>query len=375
MSSAAPIFVVGRYPPPIDGQSLATERLADLLASEYEVREINTQPPQGGALEVERHRLRRTAHFLMQRPRLGRALADAPGATVFWPAVSPDQLGHLRDLLVTMPSFRIDQRVYAVVHRGNFHQLFERASTRFTARRLVKQLKGFVFNSEHLSQRCSEWIPRRKRFAIPNTISDEIIFEDAEVTEKQRQRSNRQRISVLFLSHMIRSKGYLDALEAVVLMQKEGVPVDAHFVGGWQDEKDRAEFFDRARAGGVQDAVVHHGAIKDRIRIKELYRAADLFLLPTYYRNEAQPLVIIEALNAGTPVIATAHASIPEMIRDGRDGLIVPPKDPASIAQAALRLNDADEWRRFSIEARRRYADVFSPAIALKNWQELIRHT
>ena len=57
-----------------------------------------------------------------------------------------------------------------------------------------------------------------------------------------------------------------------------------------------------------------HGGVSERSIIKEFLNRADAFVLPTYYPIEAQPISIIEALNSGTPVIATNHASIPEMI-------------------------------------------------------------
>lgn len=366
------IYVLGRFPPPIDGQTLATERLADLMETELDVERIDIQPPQTSAVESRRQLIKRTSHFLKLRPRIKTRLAEAPDATVLWPAISPDVPGHFRDVTITVPAFQPDQHVYAVVHRGNFHRMFERPLTAVTAKRLVERISGFVFNTNHLSDRCAQWIPASKRIIIPNTVDDDLIFSDGEVSEKQEERTRRDRFSVLFISHMLPSKGYLDVLDGLILMQQKGVEVEGHFVGGWQHPQDREAFFERAREGGVQNDLTHHGAVAEREKIKELYRRADALLLPTYYPNEAQPHVLIEALNAGTPVVTTRHAGIPEMIRDGHEGLLVPAREPAALAKAVERLAQPDVWRELSRQARKTYVETYSPEDVRRRWRMLI---
>lgn len=366
------IYVLGRFPPPIDGQTLATERLADLMETELDVERIDLQPPQTSAVESRRQLIKRTSHFLKLRPKIKSRLAEAPDATVLWPAISPDVAGHFRDVTITVPAFQPEQHVYAVIHRGNFHRMFERQLTAVTAGKLVERMSGFVFNTNHLSDRCAQWIPESKRIIIPNTIDDDLIFSDEEVAAKQEERTSRARFAVLFISHMLPSKGYLDVLEGLILMKRKGLDVEGHFVGGWQHAHDRKAFFERAREGGVEDSLTHHGSITERERIKEIYRHADSLLLPTYYANEAQPHVLIEALNAGTPVVTTRHAGIPEMIRDGQEGLLVPARDPVALAGAVERLAKRDVWQDFSRQARKTYVETYSPEDVRRRWRTLI---
>jgi starch synthase len=67
-----------------------------------------------------------------------------------------------------------------------------------------------------------------------------------------------------------------------------------------------------------------------------LYREADLFVLPT--RNEAYGHVFIEAMAAGLPVVATDINAIPEIVRHEREGLLIPPENPAALREALERL-------------------------------------
>jgi glycosyltransferase involved in cell wall biosynthesis len=103
-----------------------------------------------------------------------------------------------------------------------------------------------------------------------------------------------------------------------------------------------------------------------------MYLEHDVFLLPTYYPSEAQPLTIIEALNAGCPVVATAHASIPNMVRDGVEGSLVPPRAPEAIADAVEVMRETGTWRSRSRAARARYVDRFSPQAVRRQWLDCL---
>jgi len=366
------IIVLGRFPPPIDGQTLATERLATLLERDLRVCRIDTETAQSDGTASASRFLYRAAHFVRLRSFLRARLREVPSGDVLWPAISPDIPGHFRDLFVTLRAVDRSRRIYAVVHRGNFHQLFESRATRATAQRFVRRIHRFVFLTDHLSERCADWIPHHKRIVIPNTLDDELIFSDSEVLEKQAMRRRRERLSLLFVGHMLASKGYLDVLEAVEEIHRSGASVEMHFVGRWSNAADREQFEGSVHARGLENVIVHHGSLAERAAIKSLYRSADAVLLPTYYRNEAQPLVLLEALGSGTPVVTTRHAGIPEMIRDRKEGLLVPARDPKGIVRAVNELVDLDFWQQLSTAARQRFLNQYAPDEVRRKWRALV---
>ena len=65
---------------------------------------------------------------------------------------------------------------------------------------------------------------------------------------------------------------------------------------------------------------------------------ADIFIFPTYYRNEGHPWVIVEALAAGLPIISTDKGAIIESVIDGYNGYIVKPKSPNQITEKIIKL-------------------------------------
>lgn len=85
----------------------------------------------------------------------------------------------------------------------------------------------------------------------------------------------------------------------------------------------------------------------------ELYRAADVFVLPSHVEGMSNSL--LEAMACGLPVVATSVGAAPEMVRDGVDGLLVPPGDPGALAGALSHLL-ADRATRDAFGARAREA-------------------
>jgi glycosyltransferase involved in cell wall biosynthesis len=95
----------------------------------------------------------------------------------------------------------------------------------------------------------------------------------------------------------------------------------------------REELEAQAAALGIAERVVFIGRRDD---IPAVTAALDVAVLPSY--REAQGLTILEAMALSRPVIASAVGGIPEMIEDGRTGLLVPPHDPGALAAAIVRL-------------------------------------
>ena len=367
-----PVYVVGRFPPPIDGQSLATERLAALLESDCDVHRFNTMPRQEslfllGAVQTAAT----TRHYLRQRPLLRQALGNASSAPVLWCSISPSVPGHFRDVVATAPALA-GRAVCAVVHRGNFHEVFARGLTRISARRLARSIDLFVFLGRSLAAKAANWIPERKIRVVPNTIDADSECTLEEVEKKQLARIGRTATKLLFLSNMVASKGYFDVLKAMGLLCARGHAVRATFAGRWNTEQDRKSFNDRVDILGLKDAVTHVGPITQRHAVKALHLEADVLLLPTYYENEAQPLAVIEALAAATPVVVTRHGSLPEMVRDGKEATFVRRRCAEDIASAVERLLPPDDWLAASQCARERYLAAYSPDSVRAKWRAIV---
>lgn len=99
-----------------------------------------------------------------------------------------------------------------------------------------------------------------------------------------------------------------------------------------------------------------YGSAKER-----LFRESDIFVFPTFYEQEAFPLVNIEAMRAGLPVVSSNEGSIPEMVIDGLNGYIVEPKNVEQLADRVLKLiEDPDLRNKMGQSGRRIYENSFT---------------
>lgn len=368
------VIIVGFFPPPITGQKLATQQLVNLLSDEYNVHTVNLNNAEHELVIRSTQRLLgKIRDYRQAGKRLKTALAEFPGATVLWTSVSPQPLGHIRDYLTVRPAFLSTQLIFGVVHWGKFHTLFKSPLTCLTAKPLLGNLSGLVFLNEDRASQCDRWVPPAKRFIVPNSLDEACTCSSAEIEQKYLNRSSRtgQKIELLFLSHMIREKGYLDVLEATRLLRDEGVPVHATFVGQWLSGADQESFDQYVQRYSLNETITHLGVVSDRAQVKSLHLNADVFLLPSYLK-EGQPLTIIEAFNAATPVVTTRLGGMVEMISEKKNGCFVAPQDPQGIADSVKELSDPGTWADYSSEARKAYLLSYSPESVKALWSTII---
>lgn len=149
----------------------------------------------------------------------------------------------------------------------------------------------------------------------------------------------------------------LEALPAIV----EAVPNAWLLLVGEGSQTDAL----RAQAGSLPPAARERVVIAGfQTDVEAVTQALDVAVLPSL--REAQGLALLEAMAARRPVVASAVGGIPETIRDGVDGLLVPSADPDALATAVVRLaRDAQLRERLAASGRRRVEDRFSVTVSV----------
>jgi colanic acid/amylovoran biosynthesis glycosyltransferase len=161
-------------------------------------------------------------------------------------------------------------------------------------------------------------------------------------------------LRILNVSRLTSAKGNAVLLEAVANLRDREVPVHAVVAG----DGVRREALERlATELGIADRVSFLGAVgQDRV-LDELARA-DVFCLPSF--AEGVPVVLMEAMAMEKPVVASAVMGVPELVENGRSGLLVPPGRAEGVADAlALLAADPDRRAALGREGRRRVIAEF----------------
>ena len=142
-------------------------------------------------------------------------------------------------------------------------------------------------------------------------------------------------LRLVYLGRLVAVKGLFESIEAVALLRDAGIPVRLEIAGNGPDE---AALRARADALGLHDEVVFRGAVFGADK-ERLWLQADVLVFPTYHR-EGLPYALLEAMAAGVVPVTCPVGAIPDVIEDRRDGLLVPPRDPAAVAAAIRWLAD-----------------------------------
>jgi glycosyltransferase involved in cell wall biosynthesis len=230
-------------------------------------------------------------------------------------------------------------------------------------RSFSRRLQSFVVVSHAVGESLRRiGIPEQKIRMIHNGLSDPARDLEAPPESKSGVR--------LGIAGQVGAwKGHEDLLDAFrhIAVQRPGV--ELHIFG--QGAKDYEQQLRRQAAEfGITSQVKWHGFVKDRVAI---FNNIDICVVPS--RSEDPfPTVAIEAAGFGLPVVATRRGGLPEIVVDGVTGILVPPKDPPSLAKAIERLlADPGLCRDMGTKARERMLVRFSTGRFITEFSSLLQ--
>lgn len=343
------IMLVGVLPPPIHGQSMATKALfaADLNPLEKVIVEIHSSQT---IASVGKFSL---AKALGLFPLIGRTwcvwLLHRP-RVLYYTAGSGAWIPFFRDLIFLALCRPLFSKVLIHYHAGNLVEFlgrswFHAALGRYTYGRGAWTIR--------LGRSCPAPIyPGNRVFDVPNGIDV-----PADLPSRPPSKSFR----ILFLGNLFEEKGVLDLIDAVHAFASIYVePITLSLIGGWPDSSTRLRI--EQRIASFPPHVTCGPPAPAFGEAKWLALAShDVLVFPSYYRAENLPLVIIEAMAAGLPVIASDWRGIPTLIEDRVTGLLVPPHDlprlMAELQSLALNLSLRESLGK---NARKVYNDRFT---------------
>jgi glycosyltransferase involved in cell wall biosynthesis len=175
-------------------------------------------------------------------------------------------------------------------------------------------------------------------------------------------------------------KGFAELIRACGVLRDRGLAFVCRIIG---DGPERATLTELARELGLSEVVQLPGALPHDA-VKDEYHRATLFALPCIESADGDvdgiPNVLTEAMACGLPVVSTDLPAIRELIRDGRDGLLVAPRDVTALAGAlATLLDDAEMRRDLGRRGRTTVTQMFDSSVAARRfaeelWPQFVAH-
>lgn len=144
-----------------------------------------------------------------------------------------------------------------------------------------------------------------------------------------KEKDSRQ-IKLLFLSHLIESKGIFILLSAVKDILINYKNVQLYLVGSGLNYQNEEKIRNFIRQYGLTEKIILTGPKYSKEK-DEIFYNADIFVYPTL--NDAFPLVVLEAMRAGLPVISSNEGALPEIVNNGETGFVVPKNSDTALAE------------------------------------------
>lgn len=263
-----------------------------------------------------------------------------PHATSAW--IARQMLAHQRDLPVVTTLHGTD--ITLVGLHPSFHSL-----TRFS----ILESQGITAVSNYLRDETVRdfGVPKERIEVIPNFIDPELYHPGKEPCHRATLAPDGEKI-LMHVSNFRPVKRVVDVVEIFYRIQRK-VSCRLVFVG---DGPDRPRAAERVEELGLSDRVIFLGK---HASVDELVACCDLFLLPS--QNESFGLAALEAMASGSPVIACRNGGLPEVIPEGKAGLLFATGDVDGMAEAAVGLlQDEARLRSFRLAARAHAVENFS---------------
>jgi glycosyltransferase involved in cell wall biosynthesis len=219
-----------------------------------------------------------------------------------------------------------------------------------------------ILLSKYLYSDIKKYMLEERVFYCPNGTPDiQHIERDIEIKKTE----------FLFLSNLIESKGVFILLDACKFLKEEGLPFHCNFIGSEGDitYKRLLQKIDMLELTNFVSCIGgKYGRDKD-----EYFKNAHIFVFPTYYHNECFPLVLLEAMQCGLPVISTYEGGIPDIVVDRETGFLVPPKNAFVLAgKLEILINNPIMCKNMGDAGRLRYEQNFRLDIFEMNLKNIL---
>jgi len=352
------IVMIGAVPPPYTGHSISFLKLYEALSADVEdVVYINTAPKNKHV--TGKVTWSRIGENLLVLKQLWISLRKTKPNTIYVTKGSTT-VGFIRDLLTLFISKLLSQESKFVIHLkgGNYDSFYDKQNS------FLQLLIRFFLNKSDTIIVLGDSLVKMYDFC-PKVKNKIIVVENALTTpieENSRIYFNpsTKKVELLFLSNLIYTKGYMDLLKAAeILIDKKVFNFHLTFAGAFIASPDdpfgynitafEEEFLKKIKSNKLKEYMTYRGVVVGEEK-EVLLKESDIFILPTAYHVEGQPVSIIEAMAYGCAIVSTKYRSIPDIILENENGFYIEYGKPLSIASKIEELlNDKEKLKKASL--------------------------
>ncbi|NQY09008.1 MAG: glycosyltransferase family 4 protein [Flavobacteriales bacterium] len=356
------IVILGKLPPPYMGPAIATKIILNSSLSEhFELIHLDTKLNETVATigSASWSKLSRTFSLYSRYRKL---IKKHKPELVLIP-ISQTTMGFIKDSFFILIASLSGRKVLLHLRGSNFLNWMNSANgmAKKYVRFVLSKSDGMIVLGEKLRYLFQDYYPDNQIYVVPNGAN----YSYSKPTDRS------DKIQILYLANLLKSKGIEDVLEAIdLLKQNSEVQFEFHAAGSWRDPE-----FEKMCKGFCETnnlPVIFHEPISGKEK-DEMFVNSDVFVF-TPNEPEGHPWVLVEAMAAGLPVISTDQGAITESVIHDKNGFIVESHSPHEIAKRLGELIKSVELReQMKREALRHYQDNFTEEKMVANLKNTIQ--
>lgn len=281
---------------------------------------------------------------------------------VYYPPAGHNKIPVIRDIITLLIIRSFKKKLIFHFHALGLQNFYNQQS-RFL-QKLMKMAYGNPDTCVCLSNgniKDIDFLNSKETRIIPYGVVDHF-------SSKKRVKKN-DIVSILYLGNLYRSKGVACLLDAAQILLAKKIQFELNFVGGFKDEKFKR--WVQNHPSYCETNVRFHGILTGQNKYDKLAKA-DFFCFPTNYENENFPVVLLEAMSFGLPLIGTDWRSVSDMVRNDENGILIDKQDPTLLAEALNSLiADQNKRQRLGDKSREIFKVEYSDTLYLQRFEEL----
>jgi glycosyltransferase involved in cell wall biosynthesis len=341
-----------QLPPPVHGVSVInkliyTSQIINLGIDTYllEIRFSNRID------QLRRLNVRKIYQFIRLALRLISSIRSIRPDIIYF-SIMPVGKGLLRDLffVLIIKWFKV-KPVYHLHNKG-----IERNSKIW----IIRQLYQYIFRNSyviHLSRNLYD--NEMSMLKLVNT-KYRIIHNGISLLKPVEPMKKLSVINLLYLSNLFPQKGIFNLIEIFKILESKYPDAILSIVGGFPYRKTHEQVLKLIKKYDLEKKILLKGPKYGKHKTQE-YNQADIFVYPTSFRQECFPLVILEAMQSGLPIITTDEGAISEIIDNGINGIVIKNWTAESFAEElALLIRNSDLRSKLGENAKKKFREYYT---------------
>jgi glycosyltransferase involved in cell wall biosynthesis len=316
------ILFLAPIPPPINGHSLASEVFLNSVRQNNCVNVINLSKKKRSGLFSDLFRSIEVFKFVFE------IIKYTKNVDLIYFTVSESVKGNLKDLFFLLFMYKKLSKVVLHLHGGAGMKLIlnNKKSFLFLLNLFfLKKINKIIVLGESLKSIYKDTVPDNRIFIVQNFALDNCYLNLDEIYLKYKSINV---LNCLFLSNLIPGKGFMELIEAYKRLTPEiQEKISINIAGAVPDRETKMLLKSLQQ---IYPKFKYHGIVEGEVK-KDLLKKSQLFLLPTYYAYEGQPISILEAYASGSTVATTYHSGIPDIFSANVNGYLLYEKNIDSI--------------------------------------------